>query len=217
MNTATYCSLFEVIAWQMFQSEEAVNFAKNLACPSETHMLVWQCANKKRKKPCMSFERAYTNIVNSLQLGKLTAYGRRNDCSRSQEISVGEWRDMTLSNVRAYPNTAYTMKHGRPHIEFIEVCFLRSEAEALFHSGKKKSKNEDQKEPNAIATMAHRDWAKSYYNKLKGDGLRSTRQEDEKAFRERFLVSPRRIIRDLRKEYMPEWCGAGRRASKYRK
>lgn len=211
MNTATYCSLYEAIALQMFQREEAVNFAGNLSSPSETHLILWQHANEKRNKPYVSFEQAYTNIVNSLQSGKLTAYGRRDNSSRSQEILISEWRDLTLSNVRAYPNSAYFMKHRKPHIEFTDVCFLRGEVEALFPSGNKKYKSGRQKKPNTSATVTHREWAKSHYNKLKSEGLRSVRQEDERAFRERFLVSPRHIIRDLRKEFVPEWCKAGRR------
>ena len=211
MHTATYCSLYEAVAWQMFKNEEAVNFCKNLTSPSETHLIVWQHANEKRRKPYVSFEQAYDNIILYLQSGKLTAYGCRNDCSRSQEISVSEWRDLKVSSVRAHPNSAYLMKHGKPHIEFIDVCFLRGEVEALFPLGNKKYKSGRQKKLNASATMTHREWAKSHYNKLKSEGLRSIRQEDERAFRQRFSVSPRNIIRDLRKEFVPEWCEAGRR------
>lgn len=213
MNTGIYCSLYEAIAWQMFQTEDAMNFARQLSAPSETHLMIWRLTNHKFKKPYIEFQDAYDKILHDLQAGKLTAYGRKHDRKRSEEISVDEWRDLSLSTNRKFANTAYLKNARNSPIELRDVCFLKEEVKSLFPLNKTKKQTKKASPPTLTANTRHREWAKSYFNALKRRGEKSTRTEDEKAFRDNFQASPREIVRSLRKEFVPEWCQPGRRRS----
>ena len=214
MNIGIYCSIYEVIAWQMFQTDEAMEYARNLSNPSETHLFIWQMAKPKRKKPYIEFDRATENILCGLQSGKITAYGRKTGSERSEEISVDEWRDLRISTERHLPDSAYLKSNFTRHTELFDLRFLREEVRSYFKLQNKKPKTSTKPQTDITPNLRHREWAKKYYNRLKKENVRSSRDEDEKAFCREFQNSSRQVMRKLRQELVPEWCEPGRQSKK---
>lgn len=207
-----YWSLFQSIAWLMFQTEESVLSMGKKESPSETHLVIWREIN--RITPYNSQNQAEEKILLALQSGNLIAFGQKNKELPSEEIPAIHWKDLKFGSGRRGANTA-SLEQFPISPNWNSIAFLSEDIKRLFPSrNERRQKKEGKKKQSPSITQQQSSWTRKYFSELESKKIQCGRDKEFSDFREAFPKASRAMFRKLKKDIAPERCKGGRPSSK---